>query len=83
LAKYGTPVFYIEPRGTLFLRVYTVEPFRGSKYVALIEPFKVLYGTFSSKSVFMTCHDYEGVMSVLCTPLQVKFYQIWKDVLFC
>jgi len=23
----------------------------------------------------MSCHDYEGVMSVLCTPLQVKCYQ--------
>jgi len=22
-----------------------------------------------------TCHDYEGVMLVLCTPLQVKSYQ--------
>jgi len=21
----------------------------------------------------MSCHDYEGVMSVLCTPLQVKY----------
>jgi len=28
-----------------------IEPFRGSKYVALIEPFKVLYRTVSSKSV--------------------------------
>jgi len=28
-----------------------IEPFRGSKYVALIEHFKVLYRTFSSKSV--------------------------------
>jgi len=32
-----------------FLRVYRT--FRGSKYVALTEPFKVLYRTFSSKSV--------------------------------
>jgi len=24
----------------------------------------------------MSCHDYEGVMSVLCTPLQVKCYHI-------
>jgi len=32
-----------------FLRV-CIEPFRGSKYVALLEPFKVLYRTFSSKS---------------------------------
>jgi len=23
----------------------------------------------------MSCHGYEGVMSVLCTPLQVKCYQ--------
>jgi len=22
----------------------------------------------------MSCHDYEGVMPVLCTPLQVKCY---------
>jgi len=29
-----------------------MEPFRGSKYVALIEPFKVLNRTFSSKSVY-------------------------------
>jgi len=62
---YGTPKwFYIEPfflvKGSIgqvwnprvlyrtqrnpFLRVY-------SKYVALIEPFKVLFRTFSSKSV--------------------------------
>jgi len=24
----------------------------------------------------MSCHGYEGVMSVLCTPLQVKCYHI-------
>jgi len=24
----------------------------------------------------VSCHDYEGVMSVLCTPLQVKFYTV-------
>jgi len=29
----------------------SIEPFRGSKYVELIEPFKVLYRTFSSKIV--------------------------------
>jgi len=23
----------------------------------------------------MSCHDYEGVMSVLCTPLQVKCFR--------
>jgi len=45
LAKYGTPGFYIEPK--------CIEPFRGSKDVALIEPFKVLYRTFSSKSVVL------------------------------
>ncbi len=28
----------------------------------------------------MSCHDYEGVMSVLCTPLQVKCYQRFKPV---
>uniref|UniRef100_A0A672JTJ4 CUB domain-containing protein n=1 Tax=Sinocyclocheilus grahami TaxID=75366 RepID=A0A672JTJ4_SINGR len=26
--------------------------------------------------IFKSCHDYEGVMSVLCTPLQVKCYRI-------
>jgi len=30
---------------------FCVEPFTGSKYVVLIEPFKVLYRTFSSKNV--------------------------------
>jgi len=24
----------------------------------------------------MSCHDYEGVMLVLCTPLQVKCYRL-------
>jgi len=24
----------------------------------------------------MSCHGYEGIMSVLCTPLQVKCYHI-------
>jgi len=28
----------------------------------------------------MPCHGYEGVMSVLCTPLQVKCYQPIKKV---
>jgi len=26
--------------------------------------------------MFMSCHGYEGVMSVLCTPLQVKCYPV-------
>jgi len=25
----------------------------------------------------MSCHDYEGVMLVLCTPLQVKCYLLF------
>jgi len=29
----------------------------------------------NSYSRHMSCHCYEGVMSVLCTPLQVKCYQ--------
>jgi len=45
--------FHIEPFSWLLRNI--IEPlkrgFRGSKYVALIEPFKVLYKTFSSKSV--------------------------------
>jgi len=49
LAKYGTPGFYIEPKGTLFKEF--IEPFRGSKYVALIEHFKVLYRTTNLESV--------------------------------
>jgi len=24
----------------------------------------------------MSCHDYEGIMLVLCTPLQVKYYPL-------
>jgi len=28
-----------------------------------------------SYSWYVSCHDYEGVMSVLCTPLQVKCYR--------
>jgi len=40
----------MEPQGSLFC-IECIEPFRGSKYVALIKPFKVLYRTFSSKSV--------------------------------
>jgi len=28
------------------------------------------------KPYYMSCHGYEGVMSVLCTSLQVKCYQI-------
>jgi len=39
-------VLIIEPLKRLLFRT-----FRGSKYVALIEPFKILYRTFSSKSV--------------------------------
>jgi len=27
----------------------------------------------------MSCHDYEGVMLVLCTPLQVKCFQIISE----
>jgi len=26
--------------------------------------------------IFKTCHGYEGAMSVLCTPLQVKCYPV-------
>jgi len=29
----------------------------------------------------MSCHDYEGVMSVLYTPIQVKCYQNLKSLL--
>jgi len=28
--------------------------------------------------ILITYHDYEGVMLVLCTPLQVKCYQMIK-----
>jgi len=30
----------------------------------------------------VSCHDYEGVMLVLCTPLQVKCYPILQGFLF-
>jgi len=29
--------------------------------------------------VFITCHVYESVMHVLCTPLQVKCYQMFLE----
>jgi len=42
----------MKPQGSIWNPFYEcIEPFRGSKYVALIEPFKVLFRTFSSKSV--------------------------------
>jgi len=41
--------FHKEPKN--LKRILYIEPFRGSIFVALIEPFKVLYRTFSSKSV--------------------------------
>ncbi len=28
-----------------------------------------------AKMTLLMCHDYEGVISVLCTPLQVKCYR--------
>jgi len=42
----------MEPQGSIEEPFFKecIEPFRGSKYVALIEPFEVLYRTFSSKS---------------------------------
>jgi len=35
-----------------------------------------------SYSRHMSCHGYEGVMSVSCTPLQVKCYQIFELTLY-
>jgi len=28
-------------------------------------------------NMHVSCHDYEGIMSVLCTPLQVKCYRFF------
>jgi len=35
----------------------------------------------SSCSRHMSCHGYEGVMPVLCTPLQVKCYRLFMMLL--
>jgi len=31
----------------------------------------------------MSCHDYEGVMLVLSTPLQVKCYRSVQNIIIC
>jgi len=70
---YGTPKwFYIEPRGTLF---ECIEHFRGSKYVALIEPFKVLYRTFSSLYIHLgyIFHLFWSMPVLNILPLQVAY----------
>jgi len=50
---WNSRVLYRTQRNLFFK---SVELFRGSKYVALMEPFKVLYRTFSSKIVGYSAH---------------------------
>jgi len=60
--------FHIEHKGFL---LFCLELFRGSKYVVLIEAFKVLYRTFSSKSVV---HIFTCVKSVTLALLFLSAY---------